>query len=261
MIAIWDTDCLVYQVGFQADAYARYLAQERGEEPCPASWDTVEDMLVRRIDDVMHEVEATESVFYLGSHTNFRNDISQTGYKKRTGEKPFHYRNIRAVMEGIYGAISQEGLEADDLCCIKATENPDNSIIISIDKDLRQMGCWHYSWEYGNVASFGPKKTEGYGELEMRGKTLKGMGDKFFLAQCIMGDPTDSIIGIPGSGPAKAFKLLSPTQTYEEGLEAVVEAYKGFYGGEWEPKLTENAQLLWMVRELNEDGSPVLWRM
>ena len=82
-----------------------------------------------------------------------------------------------------------------------------------------------------------------------------------FLAQCLMGDKVDSVISIPGIGPSKAFKLLSPTETYEEGLEAVVGAYKGFYGGEWESKLTENAQLLWMTRELDENGEPVLWRL
>src|SRR5690606_35767719 len=112
-------------------------------------------------------------------------------------------------------------------------------IIISIDKDLLQVPGRHYMFEYGNVSSFGPHRVEGYGELLLDGKKLRGWGDKFFIAQCIMGDPVDSIIGIPKLGPVAALKLLVDTKTYEEGFEAVLGAYRDFYGHEGDDKLLE----------------------
>lgn len=261
MLALFDADYLCYNVAFAAEAAEKYKAQEQGREPHPPSWETVSSMLEQRIEHCMHETEATDAKFYLSSKTNFRDKISTTGYKLDRGEKPSQYANLRAVILGLYGGIIEEGLEADDCMAIQASLNPDDSIIIGPDKDLWQVPCWHYRYETGRISSLGPFKAENYGHFEYEGSKYFGYGDRMFLAQCLMGDPVDSIVALAGVGPAKAFKLLSPTQTYEEGLEAVVEAYKGFYGDEWESKLTENAQLLWMTRRLNEDGSPVLWGM
>lgn len=270
-----DGDVYLYNVGFASEAYWRMLHTERWEaegkqmseeeaasyfEDNPPPFDIVMDMLENRISHSHAIIETTlKPVFFFTGSTNFRNEISTTGYKLRAGRKPFHYWNIRAYLHGKYECYTHEGLEADDLLAIELTKNPDNAIIISIDKDLLQVPGHHYMFEYGNVASFGPHKVEGYGKLWLDGTKLRGYGDKFFFAQCIMGDPVDSIIGIPKKGPAAAYKLLIDTKTYEEGFEAVREAYKAFYGDEGDAKFKENAQLLWMVRELNEDGSPVLW--
>ena len=256
--AVWDGDILCYQVGFAAEAYWRYMLEEKGEEYYPPPWNVVEGMLENRMANSHGITESELYKIFLSSSTNFRNDISTTGYKKRSGGKPFHYKNIRETLKGVYGAIEVEGLEADDLMAIEGVSDPDNTIIIGADKDLLQVPCWHYLYEYGRVPSFGPIRVEGYGKI-WNDKKLRGYGTKFFLAQCIMGDSVDSIIGIPKHGPAKAVKLLEGTETYEEGLEIVIDAYKETYGEEGETKLLENGRLLFMTRELDEDNNPVLW--
>lgn len=259
-----DGDVYLYNVGFAAEAYWRMLFEERGEEvdleANPPPFDIVMDMLEGRINNSHAIIETKEEpTFFFTGKTNFRNDISTTGYKLRAGRKPFHYWNIKAFLHGKYECVTKEGFEADDLLAMELHKDPENAIIISIDKDLLQVEGWHYMFEYGNVASFGPHKVEGYGSLWLDGKTLRGYGDKFFLAQCIMGDTVDSIIGIPKKGPVAALKTLADTESYLEGFEAVLEAYKDFYGEEGEDKLLENGRLLWMTREVKEDGSPVLW--
>jgi len=169
-------------------------------------------------------------------------------------------------------------MEADDAMCIEQTKtlkefHPEfgitngefnqNTIICTRDKDLRQCPGFHYGWELGHQPEFGPEFVKGFGYIKLSKdcKKLSGVGDKFFYAQLLMGDPTDNIPGIPKCGPKKAFDILVNTQTKEEAHEAVVEAYRGFYGDSWEEEMLEQGQLLWMVRELNEKGEPVMWRL
>jgi hypothetical protein len=274
---IWDGDVLRYQCGFAAESYWKMIHEERWEHneivmtkeeseefflANPPPFDIVQDMLEDRIANTHAIIGTTEEpVFYFTGKGNFRNDICTTGYKNRAGRKPFHYKNIDAYLKGRFNCITVDGIEADDALAIEGSKDPENTIIIGIDKDLLQVPCWHYLFEYGNVPSFGPHKVEGYGRIWQDGKKLRGYGNKFFLAQCIMGDPVDSIIGIPKSGPVAALKALGHTNTYLEGLEAVIGAYRAFYGDEWIDKLVENARLLWMVRELDEDNKPVMWRI
>ena len=62
-------------------------------------------------------------------------------------------------------------------------------------------------------------------------------------------------------GPVKAFEILKDTKTPDESFKAVLEAYRGVYGDDAEKELLEQGQLLWMVRELDEEGKPVMWRL
>jgi hypothetical protein len=264
---LWDADCLLYNIGFAANSYWKAIHLEKGVEldveEFPPPFDVVADMVDNRIANTHAIIGTTQKpIMYFTGKGNFRNEISTTGYKLRVGGKPFHYYNIKAYLQGMYECVVQDGLEADDLLGIAATANPDNTIIITIDKDLLQIPGWHYMWEYGKVASFGPHKVEGYGNLWFDDKKkLRGYGMKFFLAQCILGDGVDSIVGIPKSGPVAAFKLLGDTNTYEEGIEAVRGAYNAFYGDDGDTKLVENGRLLYMTRSLHVDGSPILWEI
>jgi 5'-3' exonuclease len=74
-----------------------------------------------------------------------------------------------------------------------------------------------------------------------------------------VGDTVDNIGGIKGKGPAFAFKLLHDLETERQCYEHVAEVYIKAHGDNWKEKLLEQARLLHMVRELNEDGSPKMW--
>lgn len=266
MTPLIDGDILLYEVGFGAvTGWKSIINWEKGsEEPDPPPWDYVAKVLHDKIDFICRDAGGTEPprVFLTGS-TNFREEIAKRkGYKaQRKGLKPFHYDNIKAYLKGAFDAEIVEGLEADDLLSITQCSEAD-TIICSRDKDLRQVPGWHYGWEVGNQPSFGPLFVEGYGSISLpTPKKLTGYGPKFFLSQLIMGDPVDNIPGIPKCGPVEAFNTLDATLTYEEGLEAVVGLYKGRYGDSWEEEILEQGQLLWMVRELDKDGKPVMWKL
>lgn len=145
------------------------------------------------------------------------------------------------------------------------------TIICSRDKDLRQCPLLHYSWECGKQAEWGPHLVEGLGELFLkvypeghkhqgRVKKLTGTGDLWFLAQILMGDDVDNIPGLSGYGPRKVYDLLSTCSSYEEAKKRVEDAYTKYYEKkgkleEAKAAINEQAQLVWMVREMNEDGS------
>lgn len=269
-----DADVLKYEIGFAAEVGWQ-------GEGVP-HFDYVETLIERLVAHICDQVGATAPpLFFFTGKTNFRNDIAKRNkYKDRLGNKPFHYHNIQAYIQGKWDWFLTEGLEADDLMsitqaardaeCANAVADANvlpRTIICSRDKDLRTVPGWFYSWELANQPSFGPDLCEGYGWIKLTEKRhpkdpvkIKGRGDKFFLSQCITGDVVDSIPGLVGKGPAYAFKVLEATTTYAEGLEAVLGAYRAIYGDDAEKELTEQAQLLWMVREL-VDGKPKMWSL
>lgn len=274
-----DADILLYEVG----SCAHYVDEETNE-PQIRNFEFVRELMDNKIEEICREVGATAPPrLFLTGKGNFREVVAvQKGYKANRAEttKPFHYNNLKGYLVAKYGAIIVDGMEADDAICIAQMENWDSlnesfgppTIICSRDKDLRQCQGWSYSWECGKQPSWGPALVKGFGELvptyfpeghkrEGKLKDLKGTGDKWFLTQLLMGDNVDNIPGLKGWGPVKVLGLLKDVDDYKEGLALVVEEYQNMYGCNWEDELIEQAQLVWMVRELNEDGSPKMWRL
>lgn len=257
MKALVDGDVLVYEVGFGC------LTGWEGDGPPP--FDRAAELLDNKLNNILAIVGADNHQIYLTGKGNFREKIAVSKpYKgNRLQEKPFHYKNLRAYLVGKWNAIIVEGMEADDAMAIEQYKSwkfyndeyfdgtLSETIICSRDKDLKSVAGFHYSWELGNQPSFGPKYIS---EEE---------GMRFFYKQCLMGDRVDNIEGLPKCGPVKADKILGDTQIPAEMFKAVREAYRGFYGDAAlaDEKLLENARLLWMVRELNEEGKPVMWEM
>lgn len=267
-----DSDILRYEIGYSG----QFKDPDTGEEII-SDFDRVAELLDAKIDLICEEVEATEEpTLYLTADKFIAKQLSRTGefelkpnfretiatlkpYKgTRKSDKPFHFYNLTAYMMSKYKCFIANGIEADDAMSIDQTEN---TIICSRDKDLRQVPGWHYSWECGKQPSIGPVFVEPLGSLQERedGKVL-GYGDKFFYYQMLVGDAVDNIGGVPRVGPKKALPLLSEAKTARECYLIVKEQYKLHYGDEWLAPLQENANLLWMVREVNKDGSPLLFR-
>ncbi len=251
-----DADIFLYEVGFGVEV--------GWDEPGYPPFDRAATLLDTKIQQICTAVGATAPpILFLTGKGNFRYDIAKrVPYKSRPANKPFHYKNIKAYIKGMYDYRESEGMEADDLMAIEQTSRRGETIICSRDKDLRSVEGWFYSWECGNQPSYGPMLHDSLGSLSLSedGKKLSGTGQSFFYAQCLMGDPTDSIPGLGGrTGPVKAFKLLQGCATIPELHKAVLEAYTSMYGVEGREYMLEQGRLLWMTRELNEDGTVKLW--
>ncbi len=185
----------------------------------------------------------------------------------RKKPKPFHYDNLTAYIMGKYECRMAIGLEADDLMSIdqwaRVKEGKLDTIICSRDKDLRITPGMHFGWPCGKQPQFGPRRVTEVGDLELKGgKKLVGTGLKFFYSQVLMGDGVDNIPGLPRMGPVKAYKALSECETEEDLYRTTASLYEGHYGPDWKAHMQEQCDLLWMVRELDEEGNPVryvLW--
>lgn len=250
-----DGDVILYEIGYASEA--------GWQSPGFPSFDYVAEVLDNRIGNICAMVEATQPpIFYFTGKTNFRTEIAKLRpYKERDSVKPFHYKNIKAYIKGKYEWHEREGMEADDLLSIEQSRRGHETIICTRDKDLRQVPGWHYGWELGNQPQFGPQLVDDVGGIRLseNRKSIKGFGSLFFYSQCLTGDSVDTVPGLKGCGPVKAYEMLSGCPTIQEAFKRVLEAYRGVYGDDGDAYLLEQGQLLYMTRELDEEGNPKLW--
>lgn len=260
MIALIDGDILRYEIGFAAETKWKDVSDD------PPPFSVVEELLEDRIGNIKALTESEECrIFFTGS-SNFRTQIATTTpYKKRPSRKPFHFKNIEAYLKAMYPYAQEEGLEADDLMAIVQTARLKyaDTVICTRDKDLRQVEGYQFGWEIGHQPMFPMQYVDYFGDISLKknksGEHIVGTGYKFFCSQLLTGDPVDTVPGLPKCGPVKAFNALASTRTPEEALEAVKDAYKDKYGDEYRDKLLEQGRLLYLVRELDKDGKPIMW--
>lgn len=193
------------------------------------------------IEDIIEVCQAENYQLYLTGKGNFREQVATIQpYKgNRTADKPVHHQAIRDYLISQWGAEVIEGMEADDVLAMRQT---DTTVIASIDKDLKQVKGKHYNWRTDDCPTH----------------VTEEVGTYNFYYQLLVGDRTDNIPGIPGMGPVKAKKLLELCDDEEDMYWETLCQYSMKYEKPFEA-LLENAYLLWMVRELDEDGQPVMW--
>lgn len=274
MKALIDGDILRYEIGYAAETGWQ---QEDTHPP----FDYVAHLFDERVSNILAITKADCYTLYLTGKNNFRNEIAKTKVYKGTRKdvKPFHFDNLTAYIEGLKPCVKTDGIEADDAMCIEqvlginrweaewGTDNwsPNETIICSRDKDLRQCPGWHFSWEIGNQPQHGPVLVDKMGWLEMdrekKPPKLFGYGLKFFYSQLLTGDAVDNVPGLPGWGPVAAYEVLHDRDTPESLLAAAITAYTSVYANDWQDQMTEQGRLLWLVRRLNKDGSPVMWNI
>lgn len=223
MKALIDADIVCYRIGF-------------------ASQDANEKIVLARTAEFMEELVMKPWVgdyqgFLTGSN-NFRKEIAKTATYKgnRTQERPVHYSLIREYLISAWGCIVVENQEADDAIGIAAYEfkDPEEFVIMSIDKDLDMLRGWHYNFI----------------------KDVKYQIDEYeairnFYKQILTGDRVDNIVGLKGIGPKKADKILQDCLNEKALYEAVLEAYDGD-----KERVLENGQLLWIRRKEGELWQP-----
>lgn len=284
-----DSDILAYEIG----SVAQYVDEGTGEI-IPRPWDWVEETIDQKINDICNAVGATQKpLLYLTGDTllykmkrrvrpslpiyepNFRiaKAVSKDYKGGRKVDKPLHYHNIRAYLLGVYSAYVSIGCEADDEISIEQTKRFDPShlndyssaetIICTRDKDLRQVPGWHYGWECGRQGEFGPTAYDRLGTIQLdRSKSspkIVGGGFAFFCSQLLTGDVVDNIGGLKGYGPVKVYSLLENCKSTAQLLSAVRSRYTELFGESWQIRLREQADLLWMVRERDNDGKLVMF--
>lgn len=188
--------------------------------------------------------------------SNFRFNVAKTpgqrgeGYKAGRPPKPVYYSEIREYLIKQYGAQEIKGFEADDALGMYQT---DTSVAVHIDKDINMIEGKHLHWVSGERYIVEPGSL---GELPLNGR--RGTSKAFFFHQLLTGDHTDNILGIPNLGPVKSTKLLEKATTEKEMLDIVTKVYYNYYKSDEIEKLTEMANLLYIVDNKHRKGEDYL---
>lgn len=228
-----DADGIVYRVGFAMEDVNSLTTVKHNVEQTLANY--MSD--VKRI--FVSIEEPTIVLSPLGQENNFRYNVAKTlPYKgNRTAPKPKHYDYIRTVLMEIPGAIIAEGQEADDTIADIAVENPSKTVIVSQDKDMRQVPGWHL--EPGSVDE--PKRpvyyvdpdTLGHIQLERTTGNRAGVfatGPLGLYSQMMLGDTSDNIPGLENYGPVKVYSLLKDATSHDYSLNSIIRAQYSFMG-------------------------------
>lgn len=237
-LPVIDFDVLVYRVGFAGNELS---LQDNLEYA---------DNAVQNILDV---IGSDVHIGYLTGKGNFRYKVGKILPYKGTrdpNKRPVFYKEIREHFEKHWGAISVDGIEADD--AIGKSQN-ENTVICSVDKDFRTIEGLFY-----NLNS---KKLE---QISQR------QAVENFYIQMLIGDKIDNIPGI--KNPLKKHFASPPNFTestakdwfltkiesgsnprnlsFHDIKKSVEELYKLHYGEKsWKKAYKEVATLLYIQRD------------
>ena len=132
--------------------------------------------------------------FSCSSKKYFRHDIyPEYKAQRRDLERPQALNDVIAYLKDKYKYLEVKGLEADDLMGIYGTGTQfPNPVIVSIDKDMMTV----------------PTKVFNPDKMRRAVKINTGIANTLMFKQAMTGDSTDNYKGIPGTGPAKAEKII-----------------------------------------------------
>lgn len=230
MIALLDADIVAFRCAATAEDNDEWIAVARTNE---------------LVEQILSDTKADMYKLFLTGPWNFRYEIYPQYKANRTRPKPKHLEACRQFLIKQWGAVVCEGHEADDALGMEQsiTVNDDedgcafqglipityNSIICSIDKDLKQVPGRHYNFVKKEFDEVSP---------------IQGL--RSFYMSLLVGDPADNIRGVPGIGKVKAGRLLEGAMSEEELFNTCRATYND------DAFMELNGKLLWIWRTEND---------
>ena len=200
-----DADAIVYQSCIVSEFEAKwdeenhYLASN-SKEATNIALSTVQGLLDR--------FGPCEIVLAFTVSGNFREKLGPYKSNRKNLRKPLCFADVKQALLDRYNHRIIEGLEADDICGLMAT-NPanENVIIVSDDKDLKTIPCRLF--RQNELIEITPEEA-----------------DYNWMFQTLAGDSSDGYPGCPGVGPKNAEKILADHKGVEAIWPHVVKAYE-----------------------------------
>lgn len=193
------------------------------------------------IDNTLAATGADEFSIFVSGDNNFRYDIYPEYKANRTAPKPRHLKALKDYLVEKYGAVVSDGCEADDLLGIEQCTN-ENTVICSIDKDLRMIPGNHYSFELNGKSNKGVPWTRPAEHCFV--EPFDGL--RHFYTQCLVGDTADNVKGVAGIGKVKAERILAECRTEEALFEATRDCFSS------DDEFLMTGQCLWIFRKPND---------
>ena len=181
----------------------------------------------KALDEIQRDLKSTDILVVFSDRITFRHKM-WPAYKanRKDKRKPLGIGELKEWMMEEYPSELFPNLEADDAIGILVTEDPENRVAVSGDKDF---GTLPVTW-YNHL-----KKTVCI--------TSQTEADEFHLVQSLMGDATDGFSGCKGFGKITAEKWL---KKHGYTWKSVVTAYES--KGQSEEEALMNARLARILR-------------
>jgi DNA polymerase-1 len=171
----------------------------------------VKTIIDDQVDLIVDQMEADRSLLCFSDVNNFRKDVNPE-YKanRKGGRKPLAFKPALQFCKDTYPYRVFTNLEADDtIGIIGTTENENDYVIVSEDKDLLTIPGLHWDFNLKKIFSLDEEEA-----------------DFNFYKQALMGDTVDNYKGCPKVGKVSAEKILRDAQTKGEDLwDTVVNKY------------------------------------
>jgi DNA polymerase-1 len=197
-----DADIVAYK--FAAAAEENFCFDDEQPLQILDNFDHVCVQVDEYLGDLMQKLGGTKLILALScpSEENFRLSVLPSYKENRKDiKRPIYLKSVREWLTRQYPkAIYQRPtLEGDDVMGILATSKviPGKKIVVSEDKDLKQIPGWLYN----------PRKDD------KPHLVTKDEGDYYFFTQVLTGDPTDNYKGCPGIGKVRAEKILEQARS------------------------------------------------
>lgn len=204
----------------------------------------IRNLITGMVSELCEAFETDEVKIALSSARNFRKDIDDAYKASRSERKPVGYRQAKEWLRMEFKCIEVDGLEADDVLGVLATQksHKGDCVICTIDKDLKQIPGTYHNMDTHETVEI--SETESH---------------RFHMYQTLVGDPTDGYGGCPGIGPVRANKILDDADG--DLWSAVVAAYTK--AGLTEDDALRQARLA-RILQLNDINpktkEPILWK-
>ena len=196
------------------------------------------DIFEGELNNLRKRFDTKNITLYFSDTNNFRKTICSDYKGKRNKRKPVGYKRLLDWCHKHYKVVRYKNIEADDALGLECHLDPRDFVLISPDKDMKQISCRLFNGE--EEVDITPEEA-----------------DYWFWTQCLTGDPVDGYKGVPGIGGVGAKKILEKA---EDPWTVILEAY--IKAGLTEEDAIRNARLARILRpgEYNSTTKePILW--
>jgi DNA polymerase-1 len=180
-------------------AVARNTTKIQWEETAEVSWTvnirSARLYILAELSRLRTRLGAERVLIALGDRkANFRKELyPQYKAHRSPFPKPPGFLELEEQMRANTRTFQEDRLEGDDMLGLLATKEPlDGKVVVTVDKDLRQIPGWNYNMDTDELREIGePEAAEHH------------------LVQTLTGDRTDNYPGCPGVGPVRAARILA----------------------------------------------------
>ena len=207
MIVLFDADSLVYSSCCNVETIEEAIGK----------FDEVFMSIANRLED---NYDVKEYIFFNNSRGNFRKVLDKNYKANRLNvELPPLLNEMHELVTVLYDSKKAYGMETDDIVAkywykLSNEFGRDNVLIISIDKDYKQLPALIYNYHYKHRCIYDISKSQALYN---------------FYEQMIIGDGADNVNYCKGYGKVYASKIFNGCKTHYQFTKKTYELFRKIY--------------------------------